>query len=240
MAEKLYTQVITHIKENILSGKYKVGDQIPTEAMLALTFGVSRPTVRQALSSLAMEGYLLRIKGSGTFVSQPKVLHESTTFIAGYHTESQKKGRTIRTKVLSLSVEHASECTAKALGLSVGSKVTKLVRLRSIDNYNDNKPVLYTTVYVPFKLFPEMSELDFSDTSFYDVIDGKGLSIRHATRDLEVVTTPADIAGDLQISPFEPSIFVTSIGKTVDMHIVEYAESYYPAGCSRFLVEINR
>lgn len=240
MSEKLYMQVTEHIREKIISGSYRLGDQIPTEVELAATFGVSRPTVRQALSCLAMEGYLLRIKGSGTFVSQPKVLHESTTFIAGYIAESQRKGRFIRTKALSIGTEHANEYVAKALGIGIGNKVTKLVRLRSIDNYNNNKPVMYTTVYVPFKLFPEMCEIDFSDTSFYDVIDRKGLSVLHVSRDLEVVTTPIDIAGELQISPFEPSIFVCSIGKGADMRVVEYAESYYPAGCSRFLVEINR
>lgn len=240
MADKLYMQVTTHIKENILSGKYKLGDQIPTEVELSATFGVSRPTIRQALGRLTTEGYLRRIKGSGTFVSQPKVLHESTTFIAGYRAESQKKNLNIKTKVLYIGVENADKCVAKKLEISVNAKVIKLVRLRSIDNYNNNKPVLYTTVYVPFKLFPKMNELDFSDVSFYDVLDKKGLCVCNASRELEVVATPPKIGDELQISPFEPSILVTSIGKTETKIIVEYTQSYYPAGCSRFLIDINR
>ena len=64
--------------------------------------------------------------------------------------------------------------------------------------------------------------------------------VRHASRKLEVVPTPPDIAASLRISPFEPAVFITSCGRTASMTPVEYAESYYPAGSSSFLIEIHR
>ena len=64
--------------------------------------------------------------------------------------------------------------------------------------------------------------------------------MRHASRQLEVVPPPAEVAARLEISPFEPTIFITSTGRTGAGQCIEYTESYYPAGSSRFLIEINR
>src|SRR6266446_10425107 len=50
-----------------------VGDAIPSERQLSADLGVSRLTVRAALDELVREGYLIRRRGSGTFVAEPKV-----------------------------------------------------------------------------------------------------------------------------------------------------------------------
>ncbi len=44
-----------------------------------------------------------------------------------------------------------------------------------------NAPVVYTTVYVPHQLFPEMSQLDFTDASLYEALDARGLAVAHAS-----------------------------------------------------------
>ena len=55
-----------------------VGDAIPPERQLSADLGVSRLTLRAALEDLAREGYLVRRRGSGTFVSEPKIAQELT------------------------------------------------------------------------------------------------------------------------------------------------------------------
>src|SRR5207248_11299305 len=50
-----------------------VGDAIPAERQLGTDLGVSRLTVRAALDELVREGYLVRRRGAGTFVAEPKV-----------------------------------------------------------------------------------------------------------------------------------------------------------------------
>jgi GntR family transcriptional regulator len=55
-----------------------VGEAIPSERQLSADLGVSRLTVRAALDELAREGYLVRRRGSGTFVSEPKIAQELT------------------------------------------------------------------------------------------------------------------------------------------------------------------
>ena len=55
-----------------------VGAAIPAERQLSVDLGVSRLTVRAALDDLVREGHLVRRRGSGTFVSQPKIAQELT------------------------------------------------------------------------------------------------------------------------------------------------------------------
>src|SRR5919201_6830239 len=55
-----------------------IGDAIPSERQLSDELGMSRLTVRAALDELVREGYLTRRRGSGTFVSEPKIAQELT------------------------------------------------------------------------------------------------------------------------------------------------------------------
>ncbi len=240
MSKALHMQVSEYIRSRIESGEYAIGSQIPTENELASLLSVSRPTVRQALDRLANDGYLVRIKGRGTFVAQPKVVHESTTFITGYRAESEKNHRKVRTRVLDLRVLRPTEQVAQMLEIPISEKVTRLVRLRYLENYNNNAPVVYTILYVPCHLFPDMCRIDFTDTSFYEILHNRGLDVRQAQRKLEVVPPPQEVSSELEISPFEPTIFITSCGRLESGEPVEYTESYYPAGSSSFMIEIHR
>ncbi len=239
MAENRYQQVMRTLRERIEHGEYQVGDRLPSETELAAALGVSRPTLRQALARLESEGLLRRIKGSGTFVSQPKLLHESTSFLAGYYQEAEQHHRTLRTEVIALDIQRAGSLGSK-LGLPESAKLTRLVRRRRVEGFDNGKPVVYTTVYVPYALFPDMIHQDFTQVSFYDQLEERGLKICHASRVLEVVHPAPEISAALELSPFEPVVYVVSTGIDARGRCIEYAQSYYPAGSSRFLVEIDQ
>lgn len=235
-----YIQIAEQIRRQIASGTYPVGSKIPTENKLAQSLGVSRPTVRHALDLLTAEKRLVRVKGSGTFVTQPKLVHESTSFVTGYREESRKKNRVLHTQVICLQTQKAEDPVAAALNLNPNEMVTRLTRIRHLENMYNNAPVVYTTVYVPSKLFPEMIQLDFTNVSFYDALDNKKLSVVHASRRLEIVMPPTEVAASLGITSFEPTAYITSMGYTKDKLVIEYTESYYPASRSSFQIEINR
>ena len=215
MAESRYQQVMRTLRERIEHGEYQVGDRLPSETELAAALGVSRPTLRQALARLESEGLLRRIKGSGTFVSQPKLLHESTSFLAGYYQEAEQHHRTLRTEVIALDIQRAGSLGSK-LGLPESAKLTRLVRRRRVEGFDNGKPVVY------------------------DQLEERGLKICHASRVLEVVHPAPEISAALELSPFEPVVYVVSTGIDARGRCIEYAQSYYPAGSSRFLVEIDQ
>lgn len=63
-----YMRVYQDIKNSILSGGYRHGDQLPTEAELQTTYGISRITVKKAMELLGEDGLIRRYPGKGTFV----------------------------------------------------------------------------------------------------------------------------------------------------------------------------
>ena len=65
----VYQAVKEHLKDRIERGELKEGDRVPTEMELARQFGVNRSQTRQAMRDLQLEGYVVRRRGSGTFVA---------------------------------------------------------------------------------------------------------------------------------------------------------------------------
>jgi DNA-binding GntR family transcriptional regulator len=68
----LYKQLLDDLKRAIDSGKYRVGDLLPSENDLCKKYDTTRPTVRQALVELTNLGYIVRQQGRGSIVSEQK------------------------------------------------------------------------------------------------------------------------------------------------------------------------
>ncbi|MBB3998018.1 FadR/GntR family transcriptional regulator [Aureimonas pseudogalii] len=68
---RLYRQVADQLRGLIDGGEYALGDRLPTERELAESLGISRPTVREALIALEVEGRIRIRVGSGIYVTTP-------------------------------------------------------------------------------------------------------------------------------------------------------------------------
>jgi GntR family transcriptional repressor for pyruvate dehydrogenase complex len=68
--QDLTLEVATQIKDLIRGEKLKPGDKLPNEMELSRLFGVSRPTVREAVKALLSQNIIEIVRGKGTFVSQ--------------------------------------------------------------------------------------------------------------------------------------------------------------------------
>ncbi|WP_110927806.1 GntR family transcriptional regulator [Bacillus massiliglaciei] len=90
-----YQVIIDDLKNKILTGEYRVGEQIPTESTMQEMYNVSRHTVRKSILELSNEGFLRSEKGSGTYVSNQyqsksagssknKTIGVITTYISDY------------------------------------------------------------------------------------------------------------------------------------------------------------
>lgn len=236
----LYQQIIDHIMRRIQSGELKEGDMLPTELELCELFGVSRPTVRTALLKLANEGYVSRVKGRGTFITKPKLVQESTSFIESYNHEMTEKGLSPKTEVLEFRTTRANEIIAKKLKLNKGERVIKLKRLRYVEPDFEEYPVVLTTVYVPYAIAPELLHYDLETTSLYDALDRQNVVIERVERELEIKMLYGKTARLLNAKEDSPAHFISSIGYTGDGTPVEYAESFYPADRNKFLIRITR
>lgn len=68
-----YRQIAALLREQILRGDLRPGDELPSERVIAVQYSVSRPTATKALDVLRQEGLAEAVRGSGTYVSAPPV-----------------------------------------------------------------------------------------------------------------------------------------------------------------------
>ena len=104
----LYFQLKSLILNEIKSGAIPSGDTIPTENQLAEHFQISRSTVRQAISELTSEGWLIRRASKGTFVKEPRQHEHFIRSFEPFYQQVERQNRTPSTELLGLTVIYAT------------------------------------------------------------------------------------------------------------------------------------
>ena len=155
-----YEQVKAFIKAQINGGQLRPGDAVPTEAVLQQQFGLSRMTVNRAMTELAAEGLLTRIRGSGTVVAQWHRI-SSTLAVRDIQEEVLERGHRHSCVVLTLEIVSADAALAQALGLRSGAKVFHSVMV----HYQDGVPIQLEDRHVNPAAAPDYLQVDFQTTT---------------------------------------------------------------------------
>lgn len=107
--------VVRHVRGLIERGELRPGDRLPPERELAVQLGVSRPSVRAGLRSLAAIGILQTRHGAGTFITDgpPTLGAEPLSFLAALHgftrDEMFEARRALEVGVAGLAAERAND-----------------------------------------------------------------------------------------------------------------------------------
>lgn len=81
--KRLYRQISEQLRELIKSGEFPVASRLPAERDLAEQLGVSRPSLREALIALEVEGYIEVRMGSGIYVCEPPAAEAGAYDLSG-------------------------------------------------------------------------------------------------------------------------------------------------------------
>lgn len=215
-----YFRIKQAVLERIGSGAWPIGGLIPSEVELCREFGVSRTTVRKAVSDLAYEGRLVVMQGKGTFVASPKVEEHFVQRAFGIHEDMQRRGITLTTQVLRQDVTEASPEVAQRLRLRRGELVHLIVRRRFVGQ----EPILVSTTYVPHALCPDLDTQNLEECSLYALLrDRYGLAIARGERRLEAVAADAHEARLLDIALGSPLLLLDSVAYADDGRPFEHS-----------------
>jgi len=186
----LHYQLKQHLLEKIEAGDWKPNDLIPSEQELQTSFGLSRITVRQALSDLVYEGLLIRERGRGTFVAPPKMTHSPedrkslTEFMA-------EKGIKPGWQVIEKGFIEANKEVAASLKLPRKTRVLRIRRLRLAAD----EAIGHHTAYLPESISSQINEVGLLDGGSLNYISHiSQMTKSHATRSIEAVA-----ASDLDV-----------------------------------------
>jgi GntR family transcriptional regulator len=227
----LTDQVKAHIKQRIADEEFEDG-RIPPEVELAADLGVSRTTVRDALTRLENEGVIYRRQGAGTFVNEQGLQIKSRLEeIWSYEDVLEDHGYTPSVRVASHEIAPADGATAEALGLDPGETVLMIEKLF----LEDDKPVILTRNHVASRLLVDTDFEHDEATPVYEFLE------QHANRALayyvsEIVPVALDreIADALGVAPGTPAVSFEEVGYDQGNEPVVRATSWFRDDLLRF------
>ncbi|MDM2350157.1 GntR family transcriptional regulator [Mycobacteroides abscessus] len=164
----LHRQLFLVLHDEISRGTLQPGQALPTEKSLCEQFGVSRITVRRALTDLAEEGFIERQRGVGSFVRQG---FPATRRPAGNQRDMMRQAQfESAVEVIDLQLRSAPAAIGEALGH--GEKV-HVVRLRR--ERRTHEPLMITEAWLPPQLADLITPTALSTFPLYDLLDRAGI-----------------------------------------------------------------
>jgi len=210
--------------ERIRAGGLQPGAKLGGERDLARVLGVSRSTVRQALSAMERAGVVRRIpgRGGGTFVGQPKIDRDLSR-IVGLPALLRQQGLTAGTRVLGTGLLRADDEVRAALRLAADAYVLDVVRIRLADGI----PISYEHARLPAERFPGLLELPLGG-SLYELIEAHyGVRPVEAVEHIEVLPASQQEAAVLDVAVAAPLLSITRTAYTADGDPFEYSHDLF-------------
>ena len=156
VAKPRYQQLKDLIIERISSGELKPSDRVPSENELVEAMSVSRMTANRALRELNDEGYVDRVAGRGTFVSD----FRSQSHLLEVHNiadEIRHRGHSHSSRVVRQSLQHARGEVAKALHVEQGTDVFHVLLV----HFENEIPIQLEDRHVLASFAPDCLAQDF-------------------------------------------------------------------------------
>ena len=162
----LYHQLAEILTAEIRSGAYPPESRIPAETSLARTYGIGRPTVRQAVDLLVRKGLVKRRRGSGTFVTETG--NDVDLFsLAGTSTAFQRQGIPIDIQLLSpVCLKAVPADRENPFSQGDAYVVSRLILA-------EEQPVLLEKIYLHPRLFKGIEHMDLSGKSLARVVSDR-------------------------------------------------------------------
>ncbi|SDN85943.1 GntR family transcriptional regulator [Alkalicoccus daliensis] len=232
----IYYQLAELIRERLAAGEYVPGDMLPSEREFSDRYDISRMTVRQAITSLVNEGILHRKKGTGTFVSAPKI-NQTLGGLTSFSEDMKARGLTPSNKLLRFE---KVLCTRKdirdILNLTEEDYVYEIERVRLADN----QPMAIESIWLNARFVPDLHR-DIVQSSLYDYLEKEaGLVIGEATQMLEASIISFEEAELLKVNKDAPVLMIERHTYLQEGTPLEVVRSRYRADRYRFSVDLPR
>ena len=219
----LTEQAKVYIKQRILDGEF-AGERIPSETELASELGVSRTTIRDALSRLEIEGVIYRKQGSGTYVNEPGLqIKTRLEEIWSYEAVLEAHGYTPSTRILDVQTAPAGPELANHLDVDPEAAVITVEKLF----LEDEEPVILARNQIPAELLVEpYTREDWTQPVYQFLNDyGRQRLTYYLSEIIPVVASPR-LAAILHIEEEVPLISFSEIGYNDDNEPILRAYSY--------------
>ena len=219
----IWRSIADTLQAEVAAGLYRPGDKLPTEAALALRFGVNRHTVRQGLAALIEAGTLHARRGSGVYVAA-----SPTDYALGrrvrFHQNIRDSGRTPSRRITRLETRPCSTAEAGALRIVAGDAVHVVEGV----SLADGQPLATFQSVFPARRFPGLLTAMGAQNSVTAALAGCGLTdyTRAETRLTAKLASPVQALA-LQVQQGAPILRSVSVNIDSAGVPVEYGTTWF-------------
>jgi len=221
LSKPRYQQLKDFIIEQISSGELQPTDRVPSENELVESKQVSRMTANRALRELTDEGYVERVAGRGTFVSDYRSRSDLLE-VQNIADEIAGRGHKHSSQVVRQSLQRARGEIAKALHVEQGVDIFHLLLV----HYEDGVSIQVEDRYVLASFAPQCLDQDFSAVTPSAYLTGVA-PLQEAEQVVRAGIPNAAVCAQLQMKQGQPSLIV--LRRTWSKgHPVTFARLHHP------------
>lgn len=229
---KRVNQVKSELLNYISQNRLKHNDQLPSEASIATTLGVSRNTLREAYIALENEGVIVRRHGIGTFITHSPVIRDSLNDFSSFAQIIQDSGYTPVFRTLSEHFEIAPDRVYSAFMSSPDQKIHSIKRIVLADQ----KPVIYVEDYLsPLVQAAGLDWENFNGNLVQFLSDRLPTPLHQIQSFIRAGAVTLDIASCLNLPVNTPVLSVRSTIYSMDNQPITYSNICFNSN----IVELN-
>ena len=216
-------RIFLALRDLITRGEYVYGDRLPGELKLAEIHGVSRVTVRRALSQLKRAGLIDRHPGSGTVVTFRPHARPVVADFSNMLANLMEMGRSSDVRLLAFGYGLPPAGIQRALRLPDGARTQQSVRVRLVDG----APFSYLVTHVPEAIGATYTEAELAATPLLALLERSGVVADHATQTITATVSTPETAEALDVAVGDPLLALTRVVYDPDGKGVEHLAAYY-------------
>lgn len=222
--EPRYKTVVNEITRRISDGEYREGEALPSERDLALSFGISRETMRKSIKTLENNGYLISRPRRGTFVTL-NAFREVERKAEGLTDVAQRLGQERGQTILFAGFVDSSLGVANSLGINTGEKVFRLHRIRTLGGTIFGIQDSYIAIDNVHRIDAEKIE---QGGSLYRYLQNE-FDIQFANAEETVTATACtnEQARYLRVRAGDPLLKIERVTISEDLRPIEFCSMYY-------------
>lgn len=222
MSPVLHASIAEALRAEIVSGSLPAGAALPSEARLCERFGASRGTVRTALSSLAHEGLIDRGQGRSPVVRDAPAAQPFESFLS-FTAWCERIGRTPGQRTMEVALRPAGEEAATALGLTAGTPVVQVLRLRLLDG----EPAMVERSSFVEEHGRLLFDFDADSGSIYAHLRSSGVPLHAAKHVIDAIGADETDAALLGVPVGTPLLRERRRAVSREGEVVEFGEDRY-------------